>query len=135
MQKKQANINIWDEQWELGMLNTRTGADISASAQIRSKNYIEVKPSTQYYFYSGKNSQWVMFYDQDKNVISVDDYPVSEWTSRSYNAYGATRNTVFTTPQICHYIRFYCTTGYGNTYLNNISFNYPSTDHEYHKHI
>lgn len=131
------NINVWDEQWEMGRLDTMTGASTNSSSttQIRTSGYIKLTPNTKYYFYSsGKGSQWSMFYDADKVVIPVSEYPISEMPNRSRNAYG-NRNVEFTTPPNCHYMRFYCTEAYGNTYSHNISVNYPSTDHEYHPHI
>lgn len=133
MQEKE-NINIWNERWENGYFNTTNGSNIANADQIRNVGYISVKPSTKYYFYAGKGSQWAMFFDSEKNAIPINDYPIDELKTRSANVY-AIRSNEFTTPPICKYMRFYCTAGYGTEYLNDISINYPATDHEYHKHI
>jgi len=83
-------FNQWNEEWELGGYDA-TGAKQASSDSIRSKNHIEVFPSTQYYFKRPTgSSSWVYYYDIDKNFISY--YQVG--------------NNVFTTPSNCHYITF-----------------------------
>ena len=114
-----ANINQWDEQWEVGQFNSN-GATATGSNQIRTANLIPVLPNTEYYIYSGKNINCrVYFLKEDGSVIS-------------YTAY---RNTTFTTPTNCYFIKFHTGIGYGETYGYDISINYPSTDHDYHKHV
>ena len=131
--KKVENINVWDEQWELGTLNTSTGGKISSDSQIRCKEYIEVQGDTRYYFYNGSGkAMWMLFFDSNYDVI--DNYGNPDNLRRSTNAYGL-NNKEFTTPQNCKFIKFYCVASYGATYKNDISLNYPATDHEYHKHV
>lgn len=112
-------INVWDEDWEVGSINSSTGDNSSTTTQIRSKNYIPCKPSTAYYFQSPmtSNDVRIAYYRADKSFRSM-----SAWL---YNG-------VFTTPSDCEYIRFYTATAYGTTYNNDISINYPSTDTDYH---
>lgn len=84
-------FNQWDEVWELGSISP-TGGNSSSSIQIRSKNYVPVFPSTQYYFYSGSAVIGrVCYYDANKNFVSVA-YP--------------TENTIITTPAGAYFMRF-----------------------------
>lgn len=46
--KTNVGRNLWDEQWELGSINANTGANVTSSNYIRSKNYIYVVPSMTY---------------------------------------------------------------------------------------
>lgn len=107
-------VNVWDEQWEVGRYNSTTGAKESSS-NLRSTNYISVKPSTTYYL-KCSSAVYVYFYKINKEFISR--------TSAS--------NGTFTTPSDAYYITFYVSGGYGTTYNSDISINYPSTDHAYH---
>ena len=117
-------VNVWDEEWELGTINTSTGEDESASYRIRSKNYIPIKPSTTYYVEGanvGSNVGRACFYDEDKVFVSaMSDFPAGSLTK------------TFTTPSNAYYMRFSAPSNYGTTYNNDISINYPSTDHDYH---
>ena len=47
--------NKWDEQWELGSIDSTTGENSATTDRIRSQNYIPVSPSTTYYLASPKN--------------------------------------------------------------------------------
>ena len=110
-------INIWDEEWEVGGIRTTDGSDSSTSGYYRSKNYIPVLPETTYYMVLpvGMNT---MFYD----------------ASKTYLSYGyVSSNNTFTTPAGARYMRFRNATANAWTpYGNDISINYPSTDHNYH---
>ena len=111
-------VNQWDEQWELGTIND-SGVNATDNNKIRSKNYIPIKPSTDYFIVcpsSSKNGK-CFFYDKDKTFIS------SAWF------YG---NAVTSSPSNAYYIRFGMVDAYGTTYNNDISINYPSTDTQYH---
>lgn len=113
--------NVWDEEWELGLLNTTTGETVSSLTQIRAKNFIPVQPNTTYYNFG--YAKWTLPYGSDKNVLS--GAYMSQNTSN--NASSIAGNTTFTTPANCYYIRFYLNPGYGSTYKNDQSINYPST--------
>ena len=121
---KAVNINIWDEEWEIGAFSTSSGlpATITESTlQIRTKNHIPVVSGTSYYIFSGSNVNIrCLFYKNDDSFI----------TSPS-----AIRNTTITAPANAAYMRFYTGNGYGRTYKNDISINYPPTETGYHKHI
>lgn len=101
--------NLWDEEWELGAINGSNGRSYNDNTQIRTKNYIHVKPSTPYYFKLPAvfNYAW---YDANHTYISginsaTPNYP----RNASVNAV---------------YLKFSCRV---RTYDNNISINYPST--------
>lgn len=81
--------NLFDEVWESGSFNGTTGAEISDSNTVRSKNYISVEPNKTYTF--DVNAVKV-YYDREYNVISVD------------TATSNTKRTI-TVPSNCHYIR------------------------------
>ena len=108
--------NQWDEEWEVGGFNRTTGEKQTDTGKIRSKNFISVKPSTNYYicFPSGKSGS-VLYYDRSKDFISIIDIAASERT----------------TPQNCYYMMFAMFNSYGTTYNNDISINYPATETDY----
>lgn len=118
-----AGYNVWDEEWELGSFDASTGAETTAQTTIRSKNYITVKPGSGYYYHTGGTDVYltVVFYDGNKNIIQVKS-----------GASGSIHNgSTITPPSGAYYMRF-APQGAGGTYGNNISINYPSTDHAYH---
>lgn len=108
-------INQWDEQWESGLISSLTGQNENNAAWIRSKNYINVKGSTKYYYKHPANSFSIRYYDINKNYIGY----VAATTASAENE----------TPANCAYVRF-CIMR--TTYNNDISMNYPSSDTEYH---
>ena len=101
-------VNLWDEEWEY------------ISSRVTSKNYIKVIPDTVYFFANTKLYN-VDMYDENKNSIGNPTY-----TSVAGKGY------LFTTSNNCYYIKFSVANSYGNTYNNDISINYPSSDTEYH---
>lgn len=109
-------VNVWNEDWELGAIRGSDGADVEASTQIRSVGYTRVKPNTSYRAVPTSTIN-VFFYDANKNYI--DYIPFSSLST-------------FTTPANCYFVRLATKSGYGTTYNNNISINYPSTDTQYH---
>lgn len=113
-----SGINVWDEDWEVGGYASSDGNVWNTSDRIRSKStdYIPIVPSTQYYSCSSSIMD-ICFYDDDKSFVS----------STAISA-----NGTFTAPSNVRYMRFALRPGYGTTYNNDISINYPSTDHTYH---
>lgn len=109
--------NVFDEEFELGGINSSTGMEYSSTTAIRAKNYIPVVPGASYYLkaptMTGFTGCW---YDKNKNRISTR-YAV---------------NQVMTAPENAYFFRFGLPSSYGTTYGNDISINYPSTDTEYH---
>ena len=100
-------FNQWDEEWELGTINTTTGEKEASNYKIRSANYIAVFPGTVYgVTIGGDDRMTVAFYDAAKNFIS-----------------STTAFTNFTTPANAYFILFTCRTNYGTTYKNDICIN------------
>ena len=110
-------VNTWDEQWEVGGYNNTTGEPYANTDRIRSKanDYIRITPSTTYYFKSTATA-YMFFYKEDKTFIRYDE---------------VTKDTTFTTPSNAYYMRFRMAAGYGTTYGNDISINYPATETGY----
>ena len=113
-------VNLWDEEWEVGKYNVTTGEAESGVNQIRSKNLIKVLPNTTYFIRRAKASVRIIFCDASGAVISATPSAISD--------------TTFDTPNGCYGLKFYTGGGYGTTYTNDISINYPSTDTTYHAH-
>lgn len=118
--------NLWDEEWEVGVFSTQTGQPTSNNNAIRTKNLINVKSNTSYYCkISTSNSViWALFYNDNALIESY-----STGKERYQNACRID-NSVFTTPSNCNKIKFYVS-GEENSYANDISINYPSTDTSY----
>ena len=114
-----AGVNVWDEETEYGYYSVENGqAGSSINTQLRSKNYISVKPSTSYCYKKPNNLGDILFYDANKSYISA--------------LLNVGSNRVFTTPGNCYYIRLNLGSVYGNTYNHDIGLNYPATNIEYH---
>ena len=112
----QSGVNVWDEEWELGSYDN-SGAPVPNNTIIRTKNFIGVKPSKEYWIQSPINGV-LYWYDASKTFISLE----------SFNSNGQLK----TAPANAVYLRFRLASTYGTTYNNDISINYPSTDHAYH---
>ena len=121
-------VNTWDEEWEVGNYNTTTGEPFGTTG-IRSINLIPIKPNTIYRNIKGGTGGyiWALFYDSNKTLITG----YNTGSQSSANASNIT-NITFTTPPNGAYMKIYATSGYGDTYNNDISINYPSTDTDYH---
>lgn len=120
-------INQWDEEWELGRIDLDTGEKVTATSQIRAKNYIKIRPN-DYYYTKCLDGIWFAFYDANYNIVTTD-LPTGE-ASESYGR--LLRNTVWKAPTTAKYMLFYLVTAYGTTYNHDISINNPSTDTAYH---
>ena len=121
---RDTGVNQWDEEWENGRFNVITGAK-SYGNGVRSKNKIKVVPNTTYYImfgdYDGARSAVVLYYDANGDYVSYE------------SKYTPTLNTSITTPSNVYYMNFNFQTSTAVTaYNNDISINYPSTDHDYH---
>ena len=101
--------NQWDEEWEQGLISASNGQNTPSDQYCRTKNYIAVAPSTNYYFKNTPSPLYIRRYASDKSFLG-------------YLQLGG--NTTWTTPADTYYIRF-CWDG--QTYSNNIAFNYPSS--------
>lgn len=120
-------INQWDEQWESGAINPATGNKITSPEQIRTKNYIKIKPNA-YYYTKSSGGIWCIFYDENYQPVS-SDLP----TGQSSSDYGRLlQNMSWKAPATAKYMLFYLVKAYGTTYKHDISVNYPATDTDYH---
>ena len=110
----------WDEEWEDGVIGE--DGSITPSTGRKTTSFIAVQPETEYYEVSPTSAYEgrIGFYDSSKGFISRDINGVSSSTKK------------FTTPANCYYVRITFGSGYGTTYNQDISINYPSTDHDYH---
>ena len=103
-------FNQWDEQWEVGGINTSTGANANFNDRIRGKNYIPILANATYYCKVVSSYISVVFYDADKHYISG---------AQSSDRYR-------TAPSNAHYMRFSVGSDYGTTYKNDICINLSS---------
>ena len=108
-------VNVWDEEWEVGNIDSTTGQNISGNL-VRSKNYISVAPNEEYFINTHGYIIVVYRYDANKNFLGINNRT----------------DATLTIPSDTRYIRFRTGAAYGTTYNHDISINYPSTDHDYH---
>lgn len=125
---ERCGINQWDEQWENGEFNTNTGVPTSSGTRIRSKNFIPIQPSYEYYAFANTNAaMYLFFYDANQNYLGFHGDSI--------------RNRAFVPSQLANdlsgggsfanakYMKF----RFDSTpYNNDISINYPSTITDYH---
>lgn len=124
-------VNIWDEETERGSISSTTGEKTlnPSGNSLVTKNFIPVLPNTEYYLgcSSLSTNARTRFYDRSKNYIG---YVNALGSGINWNA--TTGNTRCITPANAYYMMFELPNTYGTTYNNDISINYPSTDHDYH---
>ena len=120
--------NVWNEEWEIGGIDSSTGENVPIASIIRTKNYIPIFPDTTYFFHAGDYADAnvkTRFYDGSKNYIG--------YVQKSGTAVAS--NEQFTTPTNARYLRFQFPNSYGTTYKHDISVNYPSTDTTYNAYV
>jgi hypothetical protein len=112
------NENIWDEETQKGYYAGGTGEYVPASGQLCSKNFINVKPNTTYYFVSPIiDGNGIRAYDKNKEYIGV---------------LGNSVNSV-TTQNNCYYIKINLGSNYGGTYNNDVAISLNSTEYVPHQ--
>lgn len=111
-------VNKWDEEWELGALGSVSGQPEYSVDRIRSKNFCPCTPSTSIYGYIGTSGVNLFIYYYDENY---------EFLGR-----GTITNSVKNTLYNAAYFKIMTYEGGYTSYKNDISINYPSTDHDYH---
>lgn len=106
-----SNVNLFDEEWELGTVSTSTGENNPSNTEIRVKNYIPVKMGEPFYL------GWDVA--QTGSVYGlVDVYKADKSFSRYFGAFTNPRS--FTLDADEAYIRFYLyarTTPLVNAYI------------------
>ncbi len=120
---RSTGFNLWDEEWEKGYIIDATGQNEGGvmNQYLRSKNYIDVFPSTTYYFMTVTNiSGKVYFYDASEGYIGY----VSKFAS----------DRLVEIPSNCHKMRFWL--NYVGDYQNDICINLsdPSRNGTYEPH-
>ena len=114
-------VNIFDGEIENGRLNN-SGENVQSNDNIRSKNYISVLPGKRY---------MVQFTRTAAGVANMRLYRYgrnNEYVGDSWVAGGAE----LAIPSNTYFLRFYMDNAYTAGTDREISFNYPSTDTEYH---
>lgn len=119
---KGGSPNIWDEEWEVGDIAYASGANISGSSWIRSKNYIPVHSKTSYFMRCKvSNNCNLYFYDANKTYLGQN----------TGGLITAINNVAFNTPTNSYYMRFATQTSFED---NTFSINYPSNLTSYYPH-
>ena len=102
---------LWDEDWEVGSIGTDGSKVPTSAGRIRSKNLIPVKPNTSYYL-SQKIAMYAT-YDINGDFVRYAGYEGGPTTL-------TTRNNEY-------FIMIGSISGYGSSYTNDLSVNYPVT--------
>lgn len=85
-------FNQWDEEWESGLINA-SGGKSPSEAYIRSKNFINVFPNTEYTFTRPTGyTVYIAEYDIDKNFIVRTAFG----TDNAYKTFTTAANTAYT---------------------------------------
>src|SRR5699024_10383043 len=103
--------NLFDGELEYGLIHGDTGENLPDDKQVRSKNYIQIRPNTTYTL-SGYRL-YPYFYNENKEYISNST------------------NQTFTTPSDCYYIRFRTAGTESNDLFANIQIEKGDTATEY----
>ena len=112
--KQKPQINIWNEQTELGIISGENGSDVDSTTRLRNIGYIPCEANIEYYCYiANSEAMYVRFYNSEMQFIGKND-----------NA----GNTIITTPNECVYIRFCLAASYGTTYNHDICINLSNPD-------
>lgn len=103
--------NIWDEQWERGLISPETGNNVASDIYCRTKNFIPVSPGETVYIFTTNASQrvYLRLYANDKTFMT-------------YVQLNGKVN--YTVPENCYYIRF-CWDG--TDYSEPMAVNYPAS--------
>lgn len=117
---KMVGFNQWDEEWEVGTINSGNGQNVAASDRIRSKNYTHIINSMQYYVclpdsvFNG-SQLYVALYDADKNFVRASLFNTANGFSERILAPYFLRGA--------SYLRFWFGGDYGITYKGDVCLN------------
>lgn len=111
--------NVWDEEWEAGGIRSSDGTNSTDANRIRAKNLIPIVETT--YYVKASSNLTAFYYDMNNDFM--ESRPIGS-------------NATFIPINGAKYMRFTVgsTSSPVTTYNNDISINYPSTDHDYHAH-
>ena len=113
---QRTGINIFDGEWEVGLISATTGQNTDDNNYCRTKNYLPVVPNSEVYCVPENKTLYFREYDANKNFIR-------------YAQINSNNRLLMILPDT-FFIRF-CWDG--NTYDGDISINYPPSDHSYHE--
>ena len=123
-------FNQWDEEIEFGTISS-AGILNNNTANLRSKNFIGLVLNENYYFKSPYGC-YIRCYDKDKVYLGVYQSDSEGWIHP---------NNLIESSKLCpetRFIKFYLTSTYGKTYMNDICINlhhtgYRNGEYESHK--
>ena len=123
-------FNQWDEEVEFGTISS-AGILNNNTANLRSKNFIGLVLNENYYFKSPYGC-YIRCYDKDKVYLGVYQSDSEGWIHP---------NNLIESSKLCpetRFIKFYLTSTYGKTYMNDICINlhhtgYRNGEYESHK--
>lgn len=112
-QQKYLTANIYQDEWELGDINTGTGANSSSSTTLRTKEYCRVFPSETYIITVGS-------IEHGQTVGYAYQY-ADHFNYSGSSAIMIIKNGIpFTLSSATKYIRIVLASAYGATYKNDI---------------
>lgn len=109
-------FNLWNEQWEMGTIDSSTGANIVSSLSIRSKDAIAIDDGTLYYIARPGVTMWIYEYGDNgtfigRKLVGIDNEYAPSFGTRTIrfiladtttygnniciNVYDAKRNGVY----------------------------------------
>lgn len=115
--------NAFDGIWELGDINTSTGINNTNNSRIRTKNFIPIKPETDYCLSTNlKKGRWGVFYDKSQNFISRISLDMITDTFKK-----------FTSVANAYYIRWYILDNTSTDFEEQLEEGTSATDYEPYK--
>ena len=109
---KSVGFNAWDEEWELGYIDTTTGKKENYGSMVRNKNLIPILPNTQYFANVADNkgdNGYALFYDNDGNYLGFAAMGGTDPSFQKVN-----------TPSDAHFMNFFLNGSYGTTYNHDV---------------
>ena len=116
------NINICNEDFELGVYNLQTGVPVESTTQLRLKEPIAVIPNQQLYCLCPANL-WCLFFDRNGNIMPNQNQGHQQ-EQKASNVAG----DIFTIPSNCTSIKIFIGAAYGTTYNYDICINISNLD-------
>ena len=116
---KSVGFNAWDEQWELGYIDTTTGKKEDYGSMVRNKNLIPILPNAQYFANVANNkgdNGYALFYDKEGNYLGFAAMGGTDPSFQKVN-----------TPTDARYINFFLNGSYGSTYNHDVCINLVHT--------
>ena len=118
---KMVGFNQWDEECEVGTINSSNGQNVSATDRIRSKNYMPILNNMTYYVcvpdaVFNNNMLFIALYDANKNFVRASLFNGPNGFSSHMLNPNFLRGAKF--------LRFWFDSAYGPTYNHDICVNF-----------